>query len=128
MTCAEQELARRCVACRTWVWHPGMAKTDPVTGTRWRMLSGGVWIYDGGQLVSASASDIAHSRARAFVAGPDLSDAATVGALLVVGEMSVGRALGKWRVSCSSVGTQHTFTDTLGEAVAASWLRMQEGR
>lgn len=126
MNTEEQELARRCVAHPAWDWRPGMAKSDPVTGVRWRMLSGGVWIYDGGQIVDGSEQGVANSLQRANVVGPDLGDAATVGALIVVrGLSAVQETSGRWTVSCPQVHTFCTYADTLGVAVATAWLYVQ---
>lgn len=86
MNAEELEIARRLVACKGWVWLPGMLATTDITSplTPVRVGSTG----DGGVLFYDRGIKSARSRLRAFCAIgllPDLSDDLTrLGVLAVV--------------------------------------------
>ena len=74
------DLARRAVACPGWRWLPGM-----LTRQHGRVIDGnGVAIVDGARLIAPALDRAWTVPAREVAALPDLTDAATVGALLAL--------------------------------------------
>lgn len=122
------ELAKRAIACKGWRWLPGMR-----TQHHGRVIDGtGVAVVDGSRLIAPALDRAWTVPAREVAALPDLSDAATLGALLALVREAWGCdsltcqpllplvGVHGWRVVGTSAKSGHTEAEALVAALEAA--------